>query len=76
MLASFSGTSFRILMKGERETQVTGHEARGTAGRRKKRREATVPQEFWIFRKEIIIEDGMLLKLDRIIIPTYNLISK
>ena len=75
MLVSFSGRSFRILMKGERETQVTGHEARGTAGRRKKKREATVPQEFWNFRKEIIIEDGMLLKLDRIIIPT-NLISK
>ena len=38
--ASSSGASIRILVKGERETRVLGDEARGTTGRRKKRREA------------------------------------
>ena len=44
--ASSSGASFRILVKVERETRVLGDEARGTTGRRKKRREA--PARFCI----------------------------
>ena len=30
----------------------------------------TALQEFWNFKEEITIEDGIILKLDRIIIPT------
>ena len=42
MSASSSGASFRTLVAniGERETRVTGDEARGTTGRSKKRGEA------------------------------------
>lgn len=37
LLGALSGASFGVLIKGERETRVTGNEARGATGRRKKR---------------------------------------